>query len=447
LKTRSIRMRLLIGAGLAILLALVLTGAGLGWLFERHIERREFASLEAKAEELLSALQVDADGRPAVSRPPSDSRFQRPASGLYWQAETASGIVRSRSLWDQRLPAVTGISGRQWADRRVDGPFGDRLFVIARSIRIGRGNPPIIVQIASDDDASMRSLREFQREATLALAVLWLALMAAIAVQIRLGLAPLHRVVRELKALHRNADARLSSDHPREIAPLVEAVNAMADARAADLQRARHRAADLAHSLKTPLAALDAQSRRARQEGAPMAADAMDRILATARQALEGELARARGALAGGAGVVRVPLSPVVEAVVAVLEQTEQGAGVVFVIDVPDDCQVPVPAPELAEILGALLENAVRHARRTAWVQAGSADGQIFIHVEDDGPGMDETSLGRALQRGQRLDQAEPGHGLGLSIARDIAEATGGLLTLGRSANGGLRVVINWPVE
>jgi hypothetical protein len=80
---RSIRNRLLLVAGGAMLLALILAGLGLSLLFQRHIERREALSLEAKALELLPALKLDVAGRPRATREPSDGRFARPASGLY----------------------------------------------------------------------------------------------------------------------------------------------------------------------------------------------------------------------------------------------------------------------------------------------------------------------------------------------------------------------------
>jgi signal transduction histidine kinase len=57
---------------------------------------------------------------------------------------------------------------------------------------------------------------------------------------------------------------------------------------------------------------------------------------------------------------------------------------------------------------------------------------------------MDEGRAEAALMRGGRLDEAGPGHGLGLAIVRDLVEASTGALTLGRSELGGLSVSIEW---
>src|SRR5690606_38872887 len=126
------------------------------------------------------------------------------------------------------------------------------------------------------------------------LAILWLALSLAAWVQVALGLRPLARLRTALDKLRRSPSERLAAEGPAEVQPLVDAINALADAREADLDRARRRAADLAHGLKTPLAALAAQSRRARGDGATEAADGLDRAIAAVRAAIEGELARTR---------------------------------------------------------------------------------------------------------------------------------------------------------
>src|SRR3546814_1680213 len=103
------------------------------------------------------------------------------------------------------------------------------------------------------------ALRDFDTRLALSLGLLWLVLSLAAYAQVSLGLRPLDRLRHELDRLRRSPAARLSGRHPQEILPLTEAINAMAAAREADLGRARRRAADLAHSLKTPLAVVAAQ--------------------------------------------------------------------------------------------------------------------------------------------------------------------------------------------
>jgi signal transduction histidine kinase len=117
--------------------------------------------------------------------------------------------------------------------------------------------------------------------------------------------------------------------------------------------------------LKTPLAALSAQSRRARDAGAAAAAEGLDRAIAAATAAVEGELARTRAAAIRGSGtaVACAPL-PLIESVVGVVERTEFGAQLVFEVDVADSLRVPVAREDFLELIGALLENAARYARR-----------------------------------------------------------------------------------
>ncbi|WP_241126915.1 sensor histidine kinase [Novosphingobium terrae] len=451
MNTRSIHGRLIFGAALTILLALGIAGNGLVWLFQRHIEQREGLSLEVKARELLPGLHVDAQARPSAQTLPSDSRFLHPGSGLYWQANAPGGVIRSRSLSDQSLsmpnPLTGDPSGETWSLRHTDGPFGHRLIVIARTIRPDAGRPPVLVQFATDGDALSLFQNEFRMETALALCLLWVVLVLAAVVQVRLGLGPFRRVGAELDLLRRNPAERLSTDHPREIAPLVEAINALADARAADLDRARHRAADLAHSLKTPLAALAAQSRRARAEGASSAADAIDRTIAVAQAALEAELARARSAIAREREApARADVLATIEGVVAVVERTDAGSLLVFDIDVPAGIEAPLSSADLAEIIGALTENAARFARRRIAISAWAERGCIRIAIADDGPGMESDWMSRAMLRGQRLDEAGPGHGLGLPIAADLVAATGGTLSLtSGGASGGLTIDLSWP--
>jgi signal transduction histidine kinase len=449
LSARSFHARLIAGAALAILFALAIAGSGLVWLFQRHIEQREAYSLEAKAHELLPGLRLDANGRPIATTQPSDGRFWRPAGSLYWQASTPAGAIYSRSLWDQTLgEPPSAPTGEAWSLRLADGPFGHRLVIITRLIRPTPASAPITVQFATDDDALMVSLQEFRLETITALCLLWLVLVIAAVVQVRLGLRPFRRIGAEVDRLRRHPAERLSTDHPRELAPLVEAINALADARASDLDRARRRAADLAHSLKTPLAALAAQSRRARAEGAIEAAEAIDRTIAIAQAALEAELARARSAIAREHDALpHADIAATIEGVVAVIERTDAGSLLAFDIAVAPGLHAPLGSTDLAEIVGALTENAAKFARRRIAIDGERMDTDVVIRVADDGPGIESGRVSQALARGGRLDESGPGHGFGLAIVADLVAATGGTLAFDAAPIGGLLVELRWALR
>jgi len=442
LRPSSLRLRLLLGGSVAILAALAVAWLAMTWLFGRHVERREAEALTRVGVMLAGALRAPADPL-ALDAEPTDPRFETPSSGLYWQVSSASGVLRSRSLWDQGLP-VGETSPSEWRISKIDGPFGRRLLVVTRRIEMtGR---PVRIAVATDAAPLVAAQGEFALELAGFMAVLWLVLVSAAFVQVRLGLRPLSAIPEDLARMKRSVTERLPEARASEVAPMVAAINALADSRQADIERARRRAADLAHSLKTPLAALAAQSRLAREQGAAEAADGLDRAVEMMAAALEAELARSRAAAARerDAGERAEPAA-VAERLFSVLERTDDGAHLIFSQDVPPHLTAPVPEAVLMEVLGPLLENAARHARRQVRLSGGEAgEHGLRLEVEDDGPGLLVDRAEAALIRGARLDEAGPGHGLGLSIARDLVEATNGAITLSSSALGGLRVSLVW---
>lgn len=444
----SLRWRLIAGGVLAILAALAVSWVAMTWLFERHIERRETAELTRIAQSLVAGLSLDSSQAPAVEALLGDARLNKAAGGLYWQVSTPRGSQRSISLWDQTLEPPVKAQADDWATRMAAGPFDDRILLVERSVRLDRNGPPVLVQVASDEKALREARTEFGRDLALFLLGLWLVLSAAAAVQVALGLAPLARVRDDLARLRRSPSARMSDDHPREIAPLAQAVNALAEARESDLARARRRAGDLAHSLKTPLSAMSAQSRRAREAGAIEAADGLDSAIAAVGAALEAELARARAAAARETSFA-AEASPLTVAarLVEVVERTAEGERLMFDVELDDALRAPTSEDVLTEMLGALIENAARFARRQVRVSGGQMAEGLVLSVEDDGPGIDDGRAEAALARGGRLDESGPGHGLGLAIVRDLAEASGGALRIERAALGGLKASVAWPME
>jgi signal transduction histidine kinase len=196
--------------------------------------------------------------------------------------------------------------------------------------------------------------------------------------------------------------------------------------------------------LKTPLSAIAALSRRARDAGASDAADGIDRAIASIITTIDAELARARIAAAGRRPGAPTPVRPIVERLVTVLEHTGRGGQLAFAIDVPASLELPAEPEDLSELLGAILENAVKYARRQVRI-AGRADPDwTIVTIEDDGPGIASDRIADALTRGGRLDESVAGTGLGLAIARELVEAMEGSIELGESDLGGLSVQFAW---
>jgi signal transduction histidine kinase len=447
---KSLQLRLLAGAAIAIFAALVVAWAAMIYLFQNHLEVRVEDELRRDALQLVGGIFVAPNGSLVVQQEPGDPRFETPASGLYWQIVDGGETLRSRSLWDQMLEPSTDATAWEWNIRYADGPFGRRLFFVERLIQPAGARENVLVQMAVDEEEITAARADFGRALALFLFLLWIFLSSAAWIQVHLGLRPLTSLRDDLAALRRNATKRLEGNYPSEVEPLTHAINDLAGAREADLRRARQRSADLAHGMKTPLAALSAQSRVIRKGNADLGvmANNLDRAIAAAGAAVEAELARARAAASRHSDRTEKSRPKIIaERLISVLEHTEKGMRLDYDLALPEEFEISVSEEDLTELLGPLLENAVRFARRCVRVTGGNSAGAYRLSVEDDGPGMTEEEAAAATARGVRLDQVGNGHGLGLAIARELMDATGGTISLSASSLGGLEVELVWPVD
>ena len=442
MKPGSLRLRLVAGGALAIGLALLVAGAGLATLFERHLMRSLASELELDLWQALAAVELDATGRPLLAREPLDARFREPLSGLYWQLSSEpGGMTRSRSLWDVTLPLPRDeLAAGEVHQHEIAGPGGARLLAVERTINLkwNDGRRPVRIVVAADLAKITDARRSFVGDLALSLALLGLVLAAATWVQISLGLKPLARVREGITAIRSGDKRDLPHEVPSEVFPLVEEVNGLLMQQEKDLECARGRAADLAHGLKTPLAALAADVRLLRERGDHDLAGRITEISETMRRHVERELARAR--IRGRRSLrapASAPLRPLAETLVSIQKRTAAGQRLTFEINIAEGSEVAMDKADLAEVLGNLLENAARHAR--SHVRIG-AEGDGRVAIEDDGPGIPESLRVRVLERGGRLDEKPGSAGLGLAIVQEVLDAYDRRLTLGTSPMGGLSV-------
>ncbi|MGD9597736.1 MAG: sensor histidine kinase [Steroidobacteraceae bacterium] len=443
----SLRLRLLAGGFAAILVALVVAGIGLELLFERHVARTLADDLDVQAKQLLSGLSLGPDGAPLIAREPVDPRFDDPLSGLYWQVDVAGGeVLRSRSLWDATLalPRDELQPGETHLHETI-GPASARVLVLERGATLTDKGRPVVVRVSVAVNLARISAagRSFGRDLAVALALLGLVLAGATAVQVVLGLRPLDALRDDVAAIRSGKARRLTPVAPAEVQPLVAELNALLAAQEGEIERSRAYAADLAHGLKTPLAALMADVERLRERGEDALASRIATVGTAMSRHVDRELARVRlrGTRTHGLRAA-TEIEPLARSLVETLARTPQGQRIAFDLHIEAGTIVPMERGDLAEVLGNLLENAARHAHARVHLAALP---DASITVEDDGRGIAPEHRAAVLQRGTRLDE-RGGAGLGLAIVLDILDAYGWRLELGESTLGGLAATFR-PAE
>jgi len=443
---RSLRLRLAFVGGLAILGTLALSVVGLALLFDRHVQRVAVADLEARS--LAVAAMIEPTGQdPALLRSaPVDPLYEQPFSGHYWQLELGDQIRTSRSLWDVVLPRV-GPSLPSGSERVLDlpGPRGEPLLALETWLTVGTGASATEVRIVM---ATNRAFLTSARDGfivdllpySLALAGL---LVLAFWTQLTLGIRPLTAVSARVAALKSGQIARMGGELPAEVMPLARAIDTLLTDRDEELKRARNRAADLAHGLKTPLQALLGDAALLREKGEDELANGIDSIAASMQGLVDRELRRAR--IQSERSTLAANLRLVADGVVKVLRRTPAGSALAWNLAIPADLTLRLDPDDLAEAIGALAENAARHAATRVDLHAQIEGDTARIRLSDDGPGAPPEALEKLAARGFRLDEREGGQGFGLAIVHEIVAAVGGTITLGNGGPG-LTVTLVLPL-
>ena len=436
----SLRLRLLLLAALSIAVTLALGGVSLSLIFERHVERRVEDELRVRWDELAAALTVNPQGEPQLARSLSDPRYQRPLSGAYWQIADSSGPrLRSRSLWDETLPLDLNRVATTLDAVIRKGPNNSQLYVIERDVVRGGGSAQKQYWLAvALDHAEINALRDsFVSDTAIALTVLGAILLIGAAAQAAIGLKPLQLLRKQLAEIHTGRSARLSGHFPNEVAPLASSLNLLLKQQEQQITKARERAGDLAHGLKTPLTILAVEARRLEESGERESATVLREQVAFMRVHVERELARARTRGASAARGMATEAAQTANKLADLLKRVGKGAELDWVVAVPPELRVRMDPHDFGEVLGNLLDNARKWARSRVTILASPAPKGFVISVHDDGPGIPDAQWSRLVERGERGSPDVEGSGLGLAIVKSVLESYGLELILKATQDGG----------
>lgn len=420
---------MLIVSALATALALALAGAAMAGLLGRFVVEGLDRRLDAELALLASA--IDGDGH--VDR----ARLARVRGALdagpewRWRIAGPDGTLGSVDFPALDPPPPMGPIAPQ-RPRPREGAPGNEGEVHARELVIASSRGDVTLSAAAPRSVVRRPIEEALWPLLGALAAVAAVLTAALLVQLRVGLAPLRRLRDQVAAIRGGARERVEEEQPAELRPLAAELNALAADNAAALAAARGAAANLAHALKTPVAALALDLR-----DRPAQAAQVERIDRTIRH----HLARARAAAINRRAAT--PLRPAAEGLVAAVGALHRAARIT--LDVPADLTVAVDPQDLDELLGNLLDNAARHAAADVALRAARDGRWVTVEVSDDGSGIPAAERDRVARPGTRLDERGDGHGFGLAIASELVALYGGALALEEASGGGLMVRLTLP--
>lgn len=485
---RSLRARVLLWLSVALTVLFALTVAALDVTFSETTDTARRELLEVQLLGLAGLAEPTDDGRLALPADAINQQFSVADSGLYGTLWDADGNVlwRSLSLLGDDLPLKPLLD--EGESRRfvlVDAPGFPPLEALLMRIAWDDAEQSYVFGIAVSLEPYLERQSTFRRYLIAWFAVITLVTLLVLTGLLRIVLRPLATLERQVREVEAGRRQRLSGDFPAELTPLAANLNALIDTERRRLVRHRNMLDDLAHSLKTPLAAMrsllsefvggggeaaggdgaggggafgggglggpasDDDASKAyggRTRGHGTRGESGETVEALARevermdQRVSYQLRRARASGATGLGVEPIAVAPVVADLKQTLDKVYRDKGIACEAHVAQGAVFHGDPGDLTELLGNLLDNAYKYSRNKVSARVEARPDRLVISVGDDGPGIPQDEAERLIERGVRADESLPGQGIGLAVVRETVELYGGTLEVGRSPLGGAEV-------
>jgi two-component system sensor histidine kinase PhoQ len=448
----SIRTRLAWGALLVLLAFLAIAGWAVQQAYADSLRSQRYARLQTSVYLLMAAAELDDSGGLVMPASLADPRLALPGSGLYasisnpdkgesWRSASSVGVLPpfQRSLATGQWQFET--LGASAAPGGAAASSGRAFLAVTFAVKWAVNDQAVklVFSVLEDRAEFDRELADFQRTLWSWLLATGLLLLLTQAWLLRWGLAPLGQIAREIQHIESGAQSKVEGSYPRELAGLSHNLNLLIDQQQARQSRYKDALADLAHSLKTPLAAMRA------------ALAQPDELPATVEQQVSrmDDIVRHQLGRAGASGANRfapyLALAPVLHRICDTLIKVHGDKRPRFRLDCPPELTWRLDEGDAFEILGNLLDNAAKWARQTVEARIWLNEQGLNIRVTDDGPGFSKPQP--RLERGVRMDESVAGHGIGLFVVNDLVASYRGELKMGNAAAGGAQVDVVLPKD
>ena len=446
----SLSARLLLSVSLLLLFFFGATIVVLDTAFREAGEQAQEDILDGQLMALLAAAEPNIYGE--LEMPPAlpEPRFGALDSGLYGQLRDDSDtpVWKSPSSLGLELPYGQPPQLGTHAFSRIELDDGTPLMALSLAVEWELTNGelrPYTFSVAESLDSFYSQLARFRQQLFGWFAAVALVMLFAISLVMRSVLKPLRQIEEEISDVEEGKRQELSSGFPTELTGVARNMNLLIGSERARSERYRNTLDNLAHSLKTPLAAIRAVvSEQSETAETRKIEEQIDRMNDIVRYQLRKPATLATDSLGVAPIEVEKDLTRLVDGLSKVYGEKQPEIS----LQVTPGSRFRGDQGDFLELAGNLLDNAckwcVKRVEMTIapldGAEAGSGD--MRITVSDDGPGIPQEAADQLLKRGMRLDEATPGHGIGLAVVKDIAASYGGGVSIARSDMGGAEITV-----
>lgn len=433
----SLNRRIIFSASLVLVVFITLTAVTLERAF---IDSSESALRDTLTSQLYALMAVAEVENNTVTMPSEefDVLLGLPNSGLYGYITSNTGRVlwQSSSVLGVKLPEPVSLARADKQFKKIS-VNNNSYYIFAYGVEWSGDNGSIALtfNIITDLTSFNKQINQYRKTLWSWLIAMAVLLLFSQALILRWGLSPLRKVGAELNLIELGEQEQIQQRYPQEIERLTSNINVLLQQERDQKTRYRNALGDLAHSLKTPLAVLQSRLKNNKQD------NTLSEQISRMNSIIEYQLQRA--ATVGSASISKViNVESVTRRVLDSLYKVYHEQHISVVVDIDSSVVFKGDEGDLMEILGNLLDNAFKWADQHIEINAKQNSGQLYITVSDDGPGIAEDKADELLKRGKRADQTTVGHGIGLSIVKNIVEAYQGDLKIKRNRSGGAEITL-----
>ena len=444
----SLSARLLLAVSLLLLVFFGATIVVLDSAFREAGEQAQEDILDGQLIALLAAADPNAQGELEMPLVMQEPRLGTIDSGLYAELRDngKEPVWQSQSSLGLEVPFGPPPAPGPPVFTRLQLPDNTPLMALAISVEweLASGElRPYSFFVAESLDSFNAQIARFRRQLFGWFAAVALIMLLAISLVMRGVLKPLRQIEDEISEIEGGKRDALTEGLPTELDSVARNMNLLIGSERGRSDRYRKTLDNLAHSLKTPLAAIRAVlSDQPRDENAEKIESQIERMNDIVRYQLRKPASLVSDSFVVGSVAIEEQLGRLIDGLKKVYREKKPDIS----LSVDNRAEFRGDSGDFLELSGNLVDNACKWcASRVEVVVLPMEQGGMRLVVSDDGPGIPEDAAELLLQRGMRLDESAPGHGIGLAVVKDIAASHSGELSIERSATGGARISVSIP--